>query len=285
MIFPNFDLVYPGYLLMPLYLIVFGFLIYFTISWRKKNKKLSKNDRFMVISVFLLGAGLIARSVSFSIPPAWTIRLEHKALWLSLLSDLIVEYLFFASYLTYLLFWLHFYPEANTKKAKKIVTIAIATSAFLIAAASIIVGTLIREATLPYYVVQAVVRGVYGIWFTILGICYLTSYGRQPIPVANPISLSIIYIVVVYMLHEGYTMAMTALNIAYNGEGVDLQMYTLGWVAYFLVTELGCAILIVNTLRLLRKYHEQITSYVMNDIDAVIQNLLWDKDSDVSFSL
>lgn len=82
------------------------------------------------------------------------------------------------------------------------------------------------------------------------------------------------------MLHEGYTMAMTALNIAYSGEGVDLQMFTLGWVAYFLITELGCAILVANTLRLLRKYHEQITSYVMNDIDAVIQNLLYDQDSD-----
>jgi hypothetical protein len=50
---------------MPLYLIVFGFLIYFTISWRKKNKKLSKNDRFMVISVFLLGAGLIGKHRKF----------------------------------------------------------------------------------------------------------------------------------------------------------------------------------------------------------------------------
>eukprot|EP00029_Vermamoeba_vermiformis_P005182 TRINITY_DN1729_c0_g1_i1.p1 TRINITY_DN1729_c0_g1~~TRINITY_DN1729_c0_g1_i1.p1 ORF type:complete len:285 (+),score=15.04 TRINITY_DN1729_c0_g1_i1:27-881(+) len=284
MIFPNFDLVYPGYLLTPVYLIVFGCLIYYTILWRKKSKKLSKNDRFMVISVFLLGIGLLVRSVSFLIPPAWTIRMEHKALWLSLFIDLMVEYFFFAAYLTYLLFWLHFYPEANTKKAKKIVTVAIGTSAFLIAAASITVAAVISEATLPYYVLQAVVRGVYGIWFTILGICYLTSYGRQPIPVANPISLSMIYIIVVYMLHEGYTMAMTALNIAYSGEGVDLQMYTLGWVAYFLVTELGCAVLIANTLRLLRKYHEQITSYVMNDIDAVVQNLLYDQESD-SYSI
>jgi len=77
-------------------------------------------------------------------------------------------------------------------------------------------------------------------------------------------------------------MAMTALNIAYGGEGVDQRMFTLGWVAYYLVTELGCAILIVNTLRLLQKYHERITSYVMNDIDAVIQNLLYDHESDTS---